>query len=255
MDFINEPRFCIRFGGYIFIVMLIISLSNKKGNITDAFSSFVTKTLSLFSPTAYATQYCIKIFYIFKENYGQLRLPACIMYEDVHFRPEKETGEGFMSDYSSENIREIYERHFVTVYRVCFMYLRNVHDTEDAVHNTFMKLIEKQKHFESTEHEKAWLIRVCSNVCKNMLRTINKRTELNGHNKGFDDTPVVSDVMVELSKLPDELKIPVYLFYCDGYNSSEIGNMLHISASAVRSRLQKAREQLKEHLSSERSIV
>ena len=30
-----------------------------------------------------------------------------------------------MSDYSSENIREIYERHFVTVYRVCFMYLRN----------------------------------------------------------------------------------------------------------------------------------
>ena len=50
-----------------------------------------------------------------------------------------------MSDYSSENIREIYERHFVTVYRVCFMYLRNVHDTEDAVHNTFMKLIEKQK--------------------------------------------------------------------------------------------------------------
>ena len=88
-----------------------------------------------------------------------------------------------------------------------------------------------------------------------MLRTINKRTELNGHNKGFDDTPVVSDVMVELSKLPDELKIPVYLFYCDGYNSSEIGSMLHISASAVRSRLQKAREQLKEHLSSERSIV
>ena len=64
-----------------------------------------------------------------------------------------------MSDYSSENIREIYERHFVTVYRVCFMYLRNVHDTEDAVHNTFMKLIEKQKRFESTEHEKAWLIR------------------------------------------------------------------------------------------------
>lgn len=49
-----------------------------------------------------------------------------------------------MSDYSSENIREIYERHFVTVYRVCFMYLRNVHDTEDAVHNTFMKLIESK---------------------------------------------------------------------------------------------------------------
>ena len=157
-----------------------------------------------------------------------------------------------MSDYSSENIREIYERHFVTVYRVCFMYLRNVHDTEDAVHNTFMKLIEKQKRFESTEHEKAWLIRVSQNVCKNMLSS---RRESPTGDIAVNDNSAVSDVMIELSALPDELKIPVYLFYCDGYNSKEIGSMLHISASAVRSRLQKARERLKEHLSSERSIV
>lgn len=164
-------------------------------------------------------------------------------------------GRNLKLKYSSEDIKDIYERHFVTVYRVCFMYLRNVQDTEDAVHNTFMKLIEKQKQFESTEHEKAWLIRVSSNVCKNMLRTINKRTELTARNEESDNTPVISDVMVELSKLPDELKIPVYLFYCDGYNSEEIGSMLGISASAVRSRLQKARSELKELLNSERSIV
>lgn len=176
------------------------------------------------------------------------------MYEDVHFR-QKEKGRGFTSDYSSENIREIYERHFVTVYRVCFMYLRNVHDTEDAVHNTFMKLIEKQKCFESTEHEKAWLIRVSQNVCKNMLRANSRRRESPTGDIAVNDSSAVSDVMIELSALPDELKVPVYLFYCDGYNSKEIGSMLHISASAVRSRLQKARERLKEHLGSERSIV
>lgn len=157
--------------------------------------------------------------------------------------------------YSSENIREIYERNFVTVYRVCFMYLKNVQDTEDAVHNTFVKMIEKRKQFESTEHEKAWLIRVSSNVCKNMLRSINKRAELTEQNFEASDTPIISEVMLELSNLPDELKIPVYLFYCDGYNSNEIGKMLGISSSAVRSRLQKARERLKELLSPERSIV
>ena len=159
------------------------------------------------------------------------------------------------SNYSSENIKKIYERHFVTVYRVCFMYLRNVHDTEDAVHNTFMKLIEKQKSFESTEHEKAWLIRVSQNVCKNMLRANNRRREPLTEDIAVTDKPVISDVMLELSKLPDELKIPVYLFYCDGYNSEKIGIMLGISASAVRSRLQKARSELKELLNSERSIV
>ncbi len=168
---------------------------------------------------------------------------------------KKKKGRGFMSDYSSENIREIYERHFVTVYRVCFMYLKNVHDTEDAVHNTFMKLIEKQKCFENTEHEKAWLIRVSQNVCRNMLRANSRRRESPAGDIAVNDSSAVSDVMIELSALPDELKIPVYLFYCDGYNSKEIGSMLHISASAVRSRLQKARERLKEHLGSERSIV
>ena len=39
------------------------------------------------------------------------------------------------SDYSSESIRELYERNFDSLYRVCYMYMKNIHDTEDAVHN------------------------------------------------------------------------------------------------------------------------
>ena len=88
-----------------------------------------------------------------------------------------------------------------------------------------------------------------------MLKANSRRRESPTGDIAVNDSSAVSDVMIELSALPDELKVPVYLFYCDGYNSKEIGSMLHISASAVRSRLQKARERLKEHLSSERSIV
>ena len=43
------------------------------------------------------------------------------------------------SDYSSESIRELYERNFDTLYRVCYMYMKNIQDTEDAVHNAFLK--------------------------------------------------------------------------------------------------------------------
>ena len=74
------------------------------------------------------------------------------------------------SDYSSESIRELYLRNYDTLYRVSFMYLKNAHDSEDAVHNTFLKAIETGKRFESEKHEKAWLIRVASNICKNMLK-------------------------------------------------------------------------------------
>ena len=145
------------------------------------------------------------------------------------------------SDYSSESIRELYERNFDTLYRVCYMYMKNIQDTEDAVHNAFLKAIETRKQFESENHEKAWLIRVASNIFNDNIPDSNISNE-------------AKELLSELSKLPDKLKIPVYLFYYDGYSSEEIGQMLHISSSAVRTRLQKARERLRNVLSDERSV-
>ena len=159
------------------------------------------------------------------------------------------------SDYSSDSIRELYLRNFDTLYRVSFMYLKNAHDAEDAVHNAFLKAIETGKRFESEKHEKAWLIRVASNICKNMLKAASRKNEPLSDN--IPDSCIsgdAKDLLYALSDLPDNLKIPVYLFYYDGYSSDEIGQMLHISPSAVRSRLQKARELLRNVLSDERSV-
>lgn len=159
------------------------------------------------------------------------------------------------SDYSSESIRELYERNFDTLYRVCYMYMKNIQDTEDAVHNAFLKAIETRKQFESENHEKAWLIRVASNICKNMLKAACRKNEpLNDNIPDNNISNEAKELLSELSKLPDKLKIPVYLFYYDGYSSEEIGQMLHISSSAVRTRLQKARERLRNVLSDERSV-
>ena len=159
-------------------------------------------------------------------------------------------------DYSSDSVREMYERNFDTLYRICYLYMKNIQDTEDAVHNTFLKAIETEKSFENDRHEKAWLIRVASNICKNMLKSASRKSEpLSDSIPSSDEIGSASEIIIELSTLPDKLKIPVYLFYYDGYSSEEIGKMLHISSSAVRSRLQKARERLKEILKDERSIV
>jgi RNA polymerase sigma-70 factor (ECF subfamily) len=65
---------------------------------------------------------------------------------------------------------EVYARHELTVYRLCFAYMKNRADTEDAVQDTFCALLRARKGFENAEHEKAWLIRTASNVCKNALR-------------------------------------------------------------------------------------
>ena len=70
---------------------------------------------------------------------------------------------------SDAQITRIYEKYLNTVYKVCFMFLKNEAETEDAVQNVFIKLMNQTKKFESDEHIKAWLIVTAKNECKNVL--------------------------------------------------------------------------------------
>jgi RNA polymerase sigma-70 factor (ECF subfamily) len=128
------------------------------------------------------------------------------------------------------------------------MYLKNPADAEDAVHNTFVKLIEKQMVFENELHEKNWLIKVASNISKNMLRHWSRYNadleEVTG--EGVSDE--YSEVLDAVSRLPDNLKVPVYLFYYHGYSSKEISDITGEKDSTVRNRLQKARKLLRDVL-------
>ena len=63
-----------------------------------------------------------------------------------------------------------YERHVDDIYRLCFSYLKNTHDCEDAVSVVFCRLMQKNSVFESLEQEKGWLIVTACNECKSMLR-------------------------------------------------------------------------------------
>ncbi|MDF2885174.1 MAG: polymerase sigma factor, sigma-70 family, partial [Clostridiaceae bacterium] len=63
---------------------------------------------------------------------------------------------------TNKEVSEIYNRHVDTVYRVCILYMKNQHDTEDMVQNTFIRLMRDNTEFQSEEHEKAWLIRTAT---------------------------------------------------------------------------------------------
>ena len=141
----------------------------------------------------------------------------------------------------------VYRRHVQTVYRVCYAYMRNSAEAEDAVSETFCRMIKSAPDFEGEEHEKAWLIRVAVNVCKNMLKHWwNKREPLDAHGElttsAADDD---SDVMEHIKRLPDKYKAPVYLYYCEGYKGDEIASILGVPSSTVRNWLREARFLLK----------
>ena len=154
---------------------------------------------------------------------------------------------------TDKEIAEIYSRHIRTIYRVCFAYMKNSADTEDAVQVTFVKMIRSGAVFESEEHEKAWLIRTASNVCKDILKAWWRRREnLEDYEQlhGTGDIEV-DDTLTVVMALPDKYKTVVYLYYYEGYTSVEISEILHKPQSTIRNYLCEARNVLREQLGSD----
>lgn len=151
---------------------------------------------------------------------------------------------------TDKEIAEIYSRHAKTVYRVCFSFMKNTEETEDALQETFFRLISKGPAFASEEHEKAWLIRTASNVCKNMLKHWwRKRENIEDHSDIATDQAFPDDTcMNAILSLPEKLKTVVYLYYYEGYTSVEIAKILGKPQSTVRYLLSEARGILKERL-------
>ncbi|MDE7430715.1 MAG: sigma-70 family RNA polymerase sigma factor [Lachnospiraceae bacterium] len=151
--------------------------------------------------------------------------------------------------YADEEIAKIYNRQYNTVYRICFSFMKNSVDAEDMVQETFLKLISSNKKFESEKHEKAWLIVTASNTCKDELRRWKKRLE--NSKSLFQQENVVQkedDSILEwVMTLPVKYKQVIYLYYYEGYRTSEIADMLHCSESTVRNQLLRGRRLLKKN--------
>ncbi len=151
---------------------------------------------------------------------------------------------------TDKEIAESYKCHMTMVYRICFAYMKNPADTEDAVQDTFYKLIKSGPKFESEEHEKAWLIRVAMNVCKNSLRHwFRKREDFAEHeNLQSAEDIEIDDTLEVVMDLPDKYKTVVYLYYYEGYSTPEISNILGKPQSTIRNHLHEARGILKEKI-------
>lgn len=151
---------------------------------------------------------------------------------------------------TDKEITEIYERHKLTIYRVCFAFMKNPADTEDVVQNTFIQLIKAGPNFESEEHEKAWLIRTASNLCKNALKHWwRKRKKLEDYDglkgkKGIE----IDETFTVVMHLPDKYKTVIYLYYYEGYTSVEIAEILARPPSTIRNHMHEARNILREKL-------
>ena len=128
---------------------------------------------------------------------------------------------------SNDEIERIYHEYNNMIYRICFAYMKNVPEAEDMVSDTFVQLIKKAPYFENAEHEKAWLIRVATNLCKHALKHWQtKCVHMDGMEDMSGDEMHIDETMEAIRNLPDKYKTVVYLFYYEGYKSEEIAKIL-----------------------------
>ncbi len=150
----------------------------------------------------------------------------------------------------------LYQKYFAAIYSVCYLYMKNEADACDMVQETFLQLLQGRFQYQSQEKTKAWLIVTASNCCKKQLRKSWRKKQVAYdaalHDRGKEDPDNLLLRMVE--ELEEKYRLPVYLYYFEGYHSAEIAKILHVNASTIRSRLAKARELLRLELAPEKNL-
>lgn len=138
-----------------------------------------------------------------------------------------------------------------TVRRICMIHLKNKADTEDIFQNVFLKYVLRTAPFDSPEHEKAWIIRVTANACKDLLRSFfrSRTVSLDVLIETPREMPEDhSDILEAVLALPEKYKDPIYLHYYEGYTAEEIGRILGKNTNTVYTLLTRAKQMLKTRL-------
>ena len=153
-----------------------------------------------------------------------------------------------------KTISSLYEAHYRLVWNLCYTFLRNVQDVEDAVQDTFLRLIQCKRNFPTDEAVRAWLIVTARNVCKDELkRSRRSNLPLEDADSRAAPIPEPDETLSAVRSLPDKYKAPIYLFYYEGLSTADISRLLSRRESTVRSDLRRGRLLLKQML--ERSIT
>ena len=149
----------------------------------------------------------------------------------------------------TQELERLYRLHFRTVWNICLSFLKNPADTEDAVQETFLRLLRENVRFQSDEHGKAWLIHTAKNVCRDELRKHRRRElPLEEAQTAAAGTPRIDETLEAVRALPERYRAAIYLFYYEGLSVEQISRLLDRRENTVRSDLCRGRARLKKLL-------
>lgn len=138
------------------------------------------------------------------------------------------------------------------MYRICFMQLHSPADREDAVQEAVFRAWKKLHTLKHEQYFGTWLVRILLNTCHDIQKR-HKRviTAERLPEPPADDSGREEELKYALASLDETYRLPVLLHYIEGYSVSEVSDMLSISVNAVKLRLMRGRNKLRDLLSEE----
>ena len=150
----------------------------------------------------------------------------------------------------NEDVVKLFDLYADDLYRFAVSFVKSKHDAEDVVQDVFLKLLSKPLLFDR-RFEKTYLLTMTANKCKDLLksksRTASVDLESNEWQLEYNDRFTDEDraVFEELMNLPEEYRIPIHLFYYEGFTYKEISKIIKLSESAVAMRIMRGKEKLR----------
>ena len=152
----------------------------------------------------------------------------------------------------AERLAELYAD---AILRLSYTYLKNTHDAQDICQTVFLKFLLHPVTFETPRQERAYLLRMAANACKDLLKSAWYRRTCALEEGEHIPTPAENydDSVLELvNRLPEKYRVVIYLHYYEGLTAKEIGAICKLPAATVNTRLKRGREKLKQELGGNR---
>lgn len=139
------------------------------------------------------------------------------------------------------------KRHYRHVFAMCLGVLGNVDDAEDIVQEAMLKGLLKIKKLDKAKQFESWILQIARNLCIDFLRR-RKCTKAIGIEQPAQRIGKNHDLQQAIRQLPQELRVPLTMYYFDGKNAKTIAEKLDISYSGACQRVRAARKRLHELL-------
>ncbi len=161
---------------------------------------------------------------------------------------------------TEEQFREKYNLYSKELFRISLGYTRSKQDSEDILQNVFLKYLKKERNFKTLNDEKYWLIRVTINESIDFMKScyqkrivLNEEIVLQSPDQNSNNK-IIDDIYYHLKEMPKKYREILILYYFDDLSIFDISKVLNASESAVKMRLKRARDYLKNKMEESNNV-